>query len=355
MKNLQRLLFITLLMSPLVHQAQSKADTVVINFGNSSRMVFYINEKGDLEQLKSYDLNALVSDMKDKIEANTTVSSQEDGDKYLKDSLAITDSSTRELDDDSTNEDEDSYSYNNGDNNDDDDRWRDNNDDSWRGKAKTWKDRIDDDNNIVISNKLGNNHYINFDIGVNNYLEDGDFPNSNDEQYSVKPWGSWYFAINSVHNNHIAGKLFIESGIGISWYNFKFEDASTRLVKTDTELLFVSGTADSFKKSKLTASFINLSLVPVLKFGSRKKGFRIGAGGYGGYRLGSHSKYRYKIEGSSERDKNKDNFYLNNWRYGLRLQLGHKGTDFFINYDMNELFSEGRAPKLNAFSFGITI
>ncbi len=343
MRNLQKLALVTLLLSPLVHQAQSKADTVIVNFGNSSKMVFYINEKGDLEQLKSYDLNALVSDMKDKIEADTVVNTEESGDQYLKDSLTITDSSVQESEDAQVTEGYDNYSYNNdNDDNDNNDRWRD----------SKWKDR--GDRNVVISNKLGNNHYLNFDIGINNYLEDGKSPSSNNAQYTVRPWGSWYFAINSVHKSRIAGKLSIEWGGGISWYNFKFEDASTRLIKTDTELLFVSGAGDSFKKSKLTATFVNVNFVPVLDFGSRENGLRIGLGGYGGYRIGSHAKYRYKLDGSKERDKDKDSFFLSNWRYGARLQLGFKGTDFFVNYDINELFSEGRAPKLNAFSFGIT-
>jgi len=345
MKPLQKLIVVAILiLSPVLHYAQTKADTVIINFGSSSKMVFYINEKGDLQALESYDLNALVSDMKTKIEADTTTNTEEDGDQYLKDSVN-TATTTLETEVDSNNKEDDNYSYNN-EENDHDERDRDY--DEWRNRG---------DRNIVINNRLGSNHFINFDFGINNYLEDGKSPSSNNSQYTVKPWGSWYFAINSVHKSHITGNLSVEWGAGISWYNFKFEDASTRLVKTDTDLQFVSSSVgDSFKKSKLTASFVNVNLVPVLDFGSsRKKGFRIGVGGYGGYRLGSHTKYRYKLDGSREKDKDKDNFYLSNWRYGARLQLGFKGTDIFVNYDLNDLFSEGRAPKLNAFSFGITI
>jgi len=357
MKNLNSIIIAaTLLLTPLVNQAQSKADTVIINFGSSSKMVFFINEKGDLEALKSYDLNALVSDMKDKIEAKDTTDAQEDGTKYLKDSTALAQQNENELSENSSESNSDNYSYDNDQNedysDDDDDRWRNQDSDGWRDNNR-WRDR---DNNIVFSNKLGNNHYINFDLGMNNYLEDGESPSSNNAPYAVKPWGSWYFAINSIHKNHIAGRLSLESGFGVSWYNFKFEDASLRLNKTDTDLQFVNGIGDSFKKSKLTASFLNVSLVPVFDFGSREnKGIRIGIGGYGGYRLGSRTKYVYKQDGNREKDKDRGNFYLNNWRYGVRLQLGLKGTDLFINYDVNELFNTGRAPELNAFSFGITL
>ena len=54
-----------------------------------------------------------------------------------------------------------------------------------------------------------------------------------------------------------------------------------------------------------------------------------------------------------EKDKDRDNLYLNNLRYGIRLQLGVRSTDFFFNYDLNELFATDKGPKLNAFGFGV--
>ena len=327
-------------------RAQSKPDTVIVNFGNSSKMVFYINEKGDLKALESYDLNAIVTDMSKKISADSITTQQEGGEQYLKDSVSTAESAANQIEADTSR-----IARRD---------WEDEEEDNWNGDrdGDDWDDRWSDDDNssIVLSKKIGTNHYINFDLGINNYLGDGNTsPSNSNAPYTVKPWGSWYVAINSVHRSHVGGKLFLEWGGGISWYNFKFEDAGVRLDKTETDLQFGDGEGESFKKSKLTASFVNLNFVPVLDFGSRRKsGFRIGAGGYAGYRLGSHAKYIYKLDGNRERDKDKSDFYLNNLRYGLRLQLGFKGTDLFVNYDMNSLFSEGNAPKLNAFSFGIT-
>ena len=80
--------------------------------------------------------------------------------------------------------------------------------------------------------------------------------------------------------------------------------------------------------------------------------FRIGLGPYIGYRISSHSKLVYKDDGR-EKEKDRDSFYLNNFRYGARLQIGYRSTDLFFNYDINELFEEGKGPKLNAFSFGV--
>ena len=86
---------------------------------------------------------------------------------------------------------------------------------------------------------------------------------------------------------------------------------------------------------------------------NKGEGFRIGGGVYAGYRLGSRAKYVSKEDNERQRVKDRTNFYVNNWRYGVRVQLGIDGIDLFANYDLNELFIAGRGPELNAFSFGI--
>ncbi|MCG8385829.1 MAG: hypothetical protein MJA30_09830, partial [Cytophagales bacterium] len=61
--------------------------------------------------------------------------------------------------------------------------------------------------------------YSNFkiDLGINNYLEDGESPGDNNELYSVRPWGSWYVGLNSIYDTHITGALHLEWGGGVSW------------------------------------------------------------------------------------------------------------------------------------------
>ena len=149
----------------------------------------------------------------------------------------------------------------------------------------------------------------------------------------------------------------------MSWYTFKFQKDNILIVKDNDGIQFVEDTRDvEFDKSKLSASFVQASLVPIVDFGghSRKtrvwdgwnNAFRFGIGPYIGYRISSHSKIVYD-DGDREKEKETDSFYLNNFRYGLRLQIGYRSTDLFFNYDLNELFAEGRGPKLNAFSFGV--
>ena len=77
----------------------------------------------------------------------------------------------------------------------------------------------------------------------------------------------------------------------------------------------------------------------------------ISAGGYVGYRLGGYSKIKYP---DGKKDKERSNYYLNDFRYGAAFELGIKNfPDFFVHYDMNNLFQDNRGPAVKLINFGI--
>jgi len=205
-----------------------------------------------------------------------------------------------------------------------------------------------------------------FDLGVSNYLSAGKFPDETNAPYTVVPSGSSYLAINNIYHTRLARRMFLEWGLGMSAHIFKFQNDSMRILKTATGVDFSADTAPfEYRKSKLLNYYLQASFVPVIDFGGnrRKPGifdgeqatsFRIGAGPYAGYRINSYSKRVYKEDGEKQRVRDHDNFFLNNFRYGIRLQIGYRETDLFFCYDLNSLFSPGKGPDLNAFSFGIS-
>ncbi|MGB3079690.1 MAG: hypothetical protein WBB31_11475, partial [Saprospiraceae bacterium] len=205
---------------------------------------------------------------------------------------------------------------------------------------------------------------FNFDFGINNFLEDGRFPDDHDAQYAVHPWGSWSVGANTILHTDIGRHVFFEFGLGVSWYNFKFQDDNTLITKGENGVEFSKDprTLD-FNVSKLTAMYLNASFIPMYATGrhhhhsrwnySDHDSFRIGIGPYAGYRLESYSKQGYTVDGDKKADKERDNFYLNNLRYGVRLQMGLESVDFFAAYDLNSFFVEGKGPKLNAFTIGV--
>jgi hypothetical protein len=340
-------------------------DTVIINLAKTSKIIFTVDDPEDLEILKHYDFQMLFDDILKKVEekkkgsvalSDSTQTAQQtnpsaegevipEGSEENPDNAGDTTQSGDAGDGDDVKKDDDGdYGHYEDDDDDDGDHYdhhHHNGDDRWN---RTWQ-------------------AFNFDLGMNNYLTDWKFPSDN-EAYAIRPWGSWYFGAASVQRTRLAKKFFLEWALGINWYTFKFQDdnAFIRSQESGVEFGFDQRELD-FTKSKLTITSLHASLIPVVDFSDHGRkpriwdgydnGFRIGLGPYIGYRIDSYSKVVYKDDDGKEKEKDHDGFFLNNFRYGLRLQVGYRSTDLFFNYDFNELFQEGKGPELNAFSFGV--
>lgn len=197
------------------------------------------------------------------------------------------------------------------------------------------------------------------DLGMNNYLEGGAFPNDNAEQYSVKPWGSWNFAIGAGMRWYIAKPVSIDIAADFSWYNFKYADKSTRVIETANDVNFSSDLAGAdYLKSKTTVPFVNVSFMPMVHFGAENSGvnhkmFRIGAGVYAGYRLGGHVKYEYDMNNTHSVYHRKGDYFLNSYRYGVKAVFGVYDVNIFAAYDLSTLYADNKGPELNPISFGL--
>ncbi|HLF34006.1 MAG TPA: hypothetical protein VI583_07205 [Cyclobacteriaceae bacterium] len=334
-------------------------DTIVINFGNNTRIMFIVNSREDLKTLQNYDLNAMLGELSvsvDTMQAGDKYLRIEDntGTRYLKDTtLFVEDERTTDSDDYETLYRE--WSQNDEIDIDENEDEADDHDDFDRDFRKERRYR-----------EKGTKNYFNFEIGMNNYLQDGDFPDTNDEPFTIKPWGSWFVGITNTNRTRILGPLFLDWGGGVNWYNFKFQNSTVRVNKVATEtMIFTDSSIADPVKSKLTCTYINAYIVPMLNFGrsGRRRdifhwgnfdnALRIGAGAYVGYRVDSYAKNVWKENEKKRSNRNNDSFFLNNLRYGVRARFGFQSLDFFVDYDMNELFIEGKGPKLNPFSFGI--
>ena len=396
---IMRFFLLCILTYPLILFADPTADTVIIEFEDETQIIIYAETRAQLKQLNDYNINQIVSDL------NNAVGGKElpdyyhiknnSGKRYLKDSTLIYESGknfkirmgnvTLEIDglkEDQSLEDKwyeladefsnwhfesgQEYSYDNI------EGFRRNyyKKMPWISDFKRYSYEEDQYKKTI--------HNFNIAMGLNNWLDKGGSLNGlAEDRYSVKPWGSWYFGLASVNKTHLKNILFLEWGTDLVWYNWKLEDPSYQVTKATTQVNFAQpANINDIEaiKSKLVACYLNVSLVPLIDFAqgtrkvivneagsfkwnrSKKIGFRIGVGGYLGYRMYGRSKYVYK-EDNKLRNKEKDNgnFYLSNVRYGLRGRVGWRGMDLFVNYDLNQVFTSGKGPELNAFSFGIIL
>lgn len=231
-------------------------------------------------------------------------------------------------------------------------------------KRLGWSDDDDDERSRRKRRRFRTESSWNLELGLNNFLTGlVSFPDADNELYALDTWGSFYFAVSRNYSTKLAGPLYIEYGASVSWYNFQFQNPDVRVEKGD-ELVFseFSDTTGTFVsvRSKLQTPYVNIHFVPVIDFSKgtldrsyQGRGLRLGLGGYVGYRIGGHSKVVFKENGDRQRRVQKGNYYFENLRYGLRGQIGFRGVDLFLNYDLNEVFAKGKGPSLNAFSFGL--
>ncbi|MCC9135399.1 outer membrane beta-barrel protein [Pontibacter silvestris] len=192
------------------------------------------------------------------------------------------------------------------------------------------------------------------DLGLNTFV------NTDDNLVpDLKPLGSRYVSLNWRLNSQVGGRkspFHVVSGLEFSFNNYMFE-RNYIVEEIDGVSQFTRVEDVDFEKSKLTHSAVNIPLMAVLQFKREngKDGFQIGGGGFAGYRLGTHTKQKYRQDGKTEKDKTRDSFNLNDFQYGLEGVVGYGSLTLFAKYNMNDLFKDGRGPEANVASFGFRL
>ncbi|OIP04441.1 MAG: hypothetical protein AUJ97_02720 [Bacteroidetes bacterium CG2_30_32_10] len=155
------------------------------------------------------------------------------------------------------------------------------------------------------------------------------------------------------------GNIGITTGLGISWDNYRFAKDIT--LRSDSSVIWANENNIDFKKNKLTSCFLNVPLIFEFqthrfdKEGEMNKNFHIGVGGTIGYRIGSHTKQVYEINGKTYKPKVYDQFHLSPFRYGLTARVGWGFINLFANYSLSTLFEKNEGPEMYPLMVGVSI
>lgn len=211
------------------------------------------------------------------------------------------------------------------------------------------------------NNRSGFNVYL----GLNSFTNTSNIPSADSKNYELIPFGSRYLGFGWTRSGTISkgtnAAFKISYGLEFSWNNFMFEN-NNFIVKGNDKIEFQNYLDNSKNpvvpvelcRNKLTIANVNIPVMPYVAFKKGSAITYIAAGGYVGYRLDSYTKT--KEEDSGKKQWNHNSFFLNNVRYGLAFELGLKDfPDLFVNYDMNNLFQDGKGPKVGGLSFGIRL
>jgi hypothetical protein len=204
-------------------------------------------------------------------------------------------------------------------------------------------------------------HWTGFEWGINNFLDD-DFTLSREgeeEFMDINTGRSWSINLNIAQYSLGFGSSQVGAvtGLGLEYNNYFF-DNSNSIVEENDQVVPDTLEPTYLSKSKLTACFLRVPVIIEVQFpgsSSRSKRAFISAGAITGLKLGSHTKVVYEDDNGKNKDKNKDDFNINPFRFGLTARIGFGNVNLFGDYYFTSMFVEGKGPSLHPFSVGLSL
>lgn len=331
---MKTLILHTCLMFSSVFALCAPADSLIIRFGSKGRVAVYAPTKDQLKGIVKYDLNRIIRDMVTKLdsvpEGQVYALDVADGKRYLQDTIVFVRKSNGNI----------TVTVNNNDA-----------DTTYHSERRVQLKRKE-------SNSSRNNWRLStdFHIGLNTWTGGPTAQNYAGNSYELDPLGSRYFAISATQNPTIARsdrfKLSVRYGLQIAWNNFMFQE-NVKAEKGADGIQF-NPYPTHLSKSKLTICNLEIPLVPQFSFynSSSKRAFNVGIGGFVGYRVDSYTKIK---QDNGDKFHDHAGFYLNNLQYGVQGNIGLAKFNFFVKYNLNTSFQDGKGPAVHPLSFGITI
>lgn len=199
-----------------------------------------------------------------------------------------------------------------------------------------------------------------FAMGINNLATDGKVAGS-DFRYLGSHFYEWGGTYNTrlLKNNNL---LHLKYGYSVMYNNLRPTDNRVFVKNGDKTDLEVSATHldDSrFKNVYLVAplhlefDFSKNKTKDGKAFFQSHESVRLGIGGYVGFRLKSKQFQKFEdTDGNDITVKEKGDFNVNNFIYGVSAYIGYKETSLYVKYDLNPIF-ENNVVKQNNISLGV--
>ena len=197
--------------------------------------------------------------------------------------------------------------------------------------------------------------YVVLDVGLNALVN-----KAGANAPELRPEGSRYVNLGLSYRQRLGGRrspLYLLGGPELAFNNYMLEGNYKWQNTNGITSVVPELTARQYQKTKLATSTLTLPLMLQLRLQDEhhRTTFRLGAGGFVGYRLASWTKLKYFEEGSTYKDKDYGSYNLNGWQYGLQAHIGYGDVNFFVKYNLNELFRDGRGPQAQTLSFGLRL
>lgn len=155
-------------------------------------------------------------------------------------------------------------------------------------------------------------------------------------------------------------------GIGFSMERFKFKNEHT-LDYNGSSVVMVNPTEagrPDTRKSQLITNYIEVPVEITFRTNPEDpaRSFKASVGGRVGYMFDSFTKIKYKENGEVKKLKDKQDYNLNKFRYGISAKIGVGNFSLFGYYNLSDLFEKNKGilensqvKNFNTFTVGISL
>jgi hypothetical protein len=201
-------------------------------------------------------------------------------------------------------------------------------------------------------------HLGGLELGFDGYLSDFWSTSLEPEDYylALNTAKSYYWSfllpcVNIGFTRHFG----IASTLGIEFNKYRF-DGNNSIVKDEYGVIGPSYPDEGivYSKSKLVTTYATLPLIleAQIPLSDSHRTINIGAGVIGAAKLGSHTKVVYNT-GGKEKEKHKDDFSLNTFRWGATGRIGYEFFQVYGTCYFTSMFEKGKGPELYPFEIGV--
>lgn len=203
-------------------------------------------------------------------------------------------------------------------------------------------------------------HWAGFDIGFNAFI------NKDYSGYDKRFLDNDVFRSNSAFINLFQKNFGLQrnrnaiglvTGLGLHLQSYRLDDNTTlkRLEDGTIEpriLIFDQNQKSKLSVISLIVPLLNEYQIRVNRYDNR---IYVAGGLYGGLRLGSHTKIKYRSEGKKEKLKVPGHYSLQDFKYGVMVRAGYRWINFFATYELVPFFKEDKGPHLIPVTFGVSL
>jgi len=193
-----------------------------------------------------------------------------------------------------------------------------------------------------------------FALGISTVAFDGSLNLPTELDYFSQELGKSTHVKWDVIRHRIGGReksVSFEYGLALSYHNYAFTN-STRLVPGQSEVTVIDDGVN-YKKNKFKSTFLEVPLAVYILGDKRRcnRGIKRYLGGYAGILL----RAKHKFKGPDGKEKVKDDFNMNKFRYGFQGMIGYGHVNLYMQYSFVDLFKDNEGPSLTPINIGMVL